>query len=93
MRKSLKSYLTKGMLVATLSFSLGMVACTKHPNEKQLQALEEQKKAALAAEELLAQKRKERDDLQRQVEQKKADLAKAQQEKSTVSARLSQMPN
>jgi len=93
MRKALKSYLTKGMLVATLSFSLGMVACTKHPNEKQLQALEEQKKAALAAEELLAQKRKERDDLQRQVEQRKADLAKAQQEKSTVSARLSQMPN
>lgn len=93
MRKSLKSYLTMGMLVTTLSFSLGMVACTKHPNEKQLQALEEQKKATLAAEELLAQKRKERDDLQRQVEQKKADLAKAQQEKSTVSARLSQMPN
>ncbi|MDZ7265767.1 MAG: hypothetical protein ONB48_00340 [candidate division KSB1 bacterium] len=93
MRNSLKSYLTKGMLVAAVSFSLGMVACTKHPNEKQLQALEEQKKAALAAEDLLAQKRKERDDLQRQVEQKKAELAKAQQEKTTVSARLSQMPN
>ncbi len=93
MRKSLKSYMTKGMLVATLSFSLGMVACSKHPNEKELLALEEQKKAALAAEELLAQKRRERDDLQRQVEQKKADLAKAQQEKNNVSTRLSQMQN
>ncbi len=89
MAKSLKSVLAK-LLVAGMLATLALSACSKRPNAEQLRALEEARKAALAAEDLLAQKQRERDNLKRQVEQKRAELAKAQAEKAAVAKRLGQ---
>lgn len=77
--------------VACLILSLSIGGCTKHPNEDQLQALEEQRKAALAAEEQLAKKQQERADLERELGEKKQKLEDAKSEKETVKNRLSGM--
>jgi septal ring factor EnvC (AmiA/AmiB activator) len=90
MREKLKSCVIKGMVLCMLS-SVSFVACAKHPSREQLQALEEAKKAAAAAEAQLAEKQRERDDLKRQLEQKKAALKKAQDEKAAVAKRLESM--
>jgi septal ring factor EnvC (AmiA/AmiB activator) len=89
MREKLKSYLVKVVALGMLS-ALSLVACSKHPNKEQLQALEEARQAATSAEAQAAQKRTERDDLQRQLDQKRAELKKAQDEKAAVAARLNQ---
>jgi hypothetical protein len=89
MREKMRSYLIKGIALCMLS-ALSLVACSKHPNQEQLQALEEARQAATAAEAQVAQKRSERDDLQRQLDQKRAELKKAQDEKAAVTARLNQ---
>jgi outer membrane PBP1 activator LpoA protein len=90
MAQSLKSKVAKSVALGMLAGMLALTACSKHPSEEQLRALEETKKAALAAEDLLAQKRQERDNLQRQLDAKKAELQKAQSEKTAVSGRLGQ---
>jgi septal ring factor EnvC (AmiA/AmiB activator) len=92
MREKFKSYLAKGVVLCMLS-SLSFVACAKHPSKEQLQALEEAKQAAASAEAELAKKRSERDNLQRQLDQKKAELKKAQDEKVAVAKRLESMGN
>lgn len=84
----MKSYVAKGLAICLLA-SLSLVACTKHPSKEQLQALEEARNAAAAAEAQLAQKRAERDALLKQLQDKKAALQKAQAEKTAVSARMS----
>ncbi|MDZ7310493.1 MAG: hypothetical protein ONB45_04310 [candidate division KSB1 bacterium] len=89
MRETLKSYLAKGVALCMLA-SLSLVACTKHPSQEQLKALEETRQAAAAAETQKAQKCSERDDMQRQLQQKKADLQKVQNEKAAVAGRLNQ---
>ncbi|MCG3118380.1 MAG: hypothetical protein ALAOOOJD_00569 [bacterium] len=88
MREKMKSYVAKGLAICLLA-SLSLVACTKHPSKEQLQALEEARNAAAAAEAQLAQKRAERDALLKQLQDKKAALQKAQAEKTAVSARMS----
>jgi len=88
MRDKLKSHLAKGLAIGMLA-SLSLVACTKHPNEKQLQALEEARNAAAAAETQLEQRRAERDALLKQLQDKKAALEKAQAEKAAVTSRMS----
>jgi len=88
MREKMKSYLAKGLAICMLA-SLSLVACTKHPSKEQLQALEEAKQAAAAAEAQLAQKRSERDALLKQLQDKKAALQKAQAEKAAVQSRMS----
>lgn len=88
MREKLKSYFAKGMVICMLA-SISLVACTKHPNKEQLQALEEARTAAAAAEAQVEQKRAERDALLKQLQEKKATLQKAQAEKAAVSARMS----
>jgi septal ring factor EnvC (AmiA/AmiB activator) len=85
----MKSFIIKGIVLCMLS-ALALVACSKHPNQEQLQALEEARQAAAAAEAQAAQKRSERDNLQRQLDQKRAELKKAQDEKAAVAARLNQ---
>lgn len=92
MREKLKSYFIKGVVACMLS-SLALVACSKHPSEEQLRALDEAQKAATAAETKLAEKQRERDDLKRQLEQKKAELKKVQNEKTAVAQRLQSMGN
>jgi hypothetical protein len=88
MREKMKSYFAKGLAICMLA-SLSLVACTKHPNQEQLQALEEARNAAAAAETQLAQKRADRDALLKQLQDKKEALQKAQAEKTAVSARMS----
>ncbi len=77
--------------VACLILSLLLSGCTKHPNEKQLQALEEQRKAALAAEEQLSKCQQQKADLERELAEKKQTLEEAKSEKETVTNRLSGM--
>ena len=59
MRERMKSYLIKVIALSMLS-ALSLVACSKHPNKEQLQALEEARQAAASAEAQLAQKRSDR---------------------------------
>jgi Tfp pilus assembly protein PilN len=73
-----------GIFMMGLYFS----GCTKHPNQEQLSALEEQKKAALAAEEQLDKLRREKADLENQLAKKKAELEKSKKEKEAVQQRL-----
>ena len=73
------------MTILVLTF---FIACTSHPNEEQIQALEETKTAALAAEKTLADKKQERKDLEAQLTAKKTELAKVQAEKEKVMQKL-----
>jgi len=77
--------------VACLILSLSIGGCTKHPNEQQLQALEEQRKAALAAEEQLSKTQQEKADLERELAEKKQKLEDAKNEKEAVKNRLGDM--
>ncbi len=77
--------------VVVFSASISMIGCTKHPNEKQLQALEETKQAALSAEAQLEQKRQEKASLEAQLAEKKKQLEKAQAEKAAIAQKLGNM--
>ncbi len=73
------------LLVGLFSFSLFLsTGCAGHPNEKQISAMEEARSACLAAEQKLSDTQKNREDLEAQLSQKKAQLAKAQAEKEKV---------
>lgn len=82
-----------GMLVALFLFSLTITGCSKHPNEEQLQLLEETKTAALAAEQKLADCESNKAELTAKVAEKKQELADVKQEKIDVSKRLAAMGN
>jgi septal ring factor EnvC (AmiA/AmiB activator) len=75
-----------GLLVA--AFLLGTVGCTKYAKEKDLQALDQQKQAALAAEQELKQKQAERQDLQNQLQQKQEELTELQGERDEIAKKL-----
>lgn len=75
------------MAILVLAF---LVACSSHPNEEQIQALEETKTAALAAEKTLADKKQERKDLESRLAAKKTELAKVKAEKEKVMQKLEQ---
>jgi len=77
-------------LIAIFSFSLLVATgCSRHPNEKQIQAMEEARSACLAAEQKLNEVQKEKGSLESQVQTKKSDLDKAQKEKAHVEQGLS----
>jgi heterodisulfide reductase subunit A-like polyferredoxin len=70
-------------------FVIGIFAgCTKHPDEEQIQALEEAKSAALSAEQTLADKKREAQDAEKKCDAAKTELAKVQQEKAKVMKKL-----
>jgi len=71
-------------LLAMFLFS----GCTKHPNEEQLNTLEETKKAALTAEDELAQKQQEKADLENELAEKKQKLEEAKSEKEAIKSKL-----
>jgi Na+-translocating ferredoxin:NAD+ oxidoreductase RnfG subunit len=77
--------------IACLALSLALSGCTKHPNEKQLQALEEQRKAALAAEDQLTKCNQQKADVHREVAEKKQKLESAKSEKEMIEKKLSGM--
>lgn len=82
--RSFKFVLLCGVFLMGLYFS----GCTKHPNTEQLNALEEQKKAALAAEDQLDQLRREKAELEKKLAAKKAKLEESKKEKADVQQRL-----
>ena len=77
--------------VACLILSLALSGCTKHPNQKQLQALEEQRKAALSGEEQLAKCQQGKADLERELAEKKQKLDTVKSEKEAVKTKLGGM--
>ena len=83
----------KALLNAALvtGFALSLMlstGCSRHPNEEQIRVLEEARAAALAAEEQLAQKQQECDDLQKQVASKKEELKNLKKERDLVKERV-----
>jgi hypothetical protein len=69
--------------VFTLSLLLA-TGCSRHPNDEQIQAMEEARSACLAAEQKLSEVQGQRASLERQLDAKKADLDEANKEKEKV---------
>ena len=88
MSKLLKSSVVKVVIAGAMLTSLSLVSCSSKPNAEQLRALEEQEKAATSAEAKCEEMKRERNDLQRQLDAKKAELQAAQKEKDAVTSRL-----
>jgi uncharacterized lipoprotein YmbA len=78
-------------VIALMMLSLLLTGCGRGPNEKQLQALEETKSAAVAAEGSSAECNSEKADLQKQLAEKQQKLQQLKQEKVDVTNRLSAM--
>ncbi len=76
------------LILSSLAVIALLIGCTQHPDEEQIQKLEETKSAALSAEKKLSEKKKERSDLEAQLEAKKAELAKVKAEKERVKQKL-----
>jgi hypothetical protein len=89
MRKTLKTLVvvTAAMLLVLMAFT----GCTKYANEQQLQALEETKAAAQAAEKALADCKSETGNLEGQLADKKQALEDMKKEQEAVSQRLAAM--
>jgi cell division protein FtsL len=89
MRKALRTLvvITAAMLLILMAFS----GCTKYANEQQLQALEETKAAAQAAENALADCKSETASLEGQLAKKKQALEDMKKEQQAVSQRLAAM--
>ncbi|GAB4174051.1 MAG: hypothetical protein Kow00108_08960 [Calditrichia bacterium] len=78
-------------IMLALLLSLGMVlltGCTRHPNEKQINTLEETINAAKAAQAELDETTKERQKLEGEVQTWKNKLEAAKKEKAAVEQRL-----
>jgi septal ring factor EnvC (AmiA/AmiB activator) len=82
MKRLISLLMVLAFSVSTLFFS----SCTSRPNEEQIQALEEARSAALAAEKECSDKKSERQEMESQVNAKKAELEKVQAEKEKVAA-------
>jgi len=65
-----------------------MTGCTRHPNEEQINSLEETIKASNAAQAELDDKVTEKKGLENEVKEWEAKLQAAQKEKAAVEARL-----
>ena len=87
----MKKFVSMLILVAFAVSSMSFVACSSKPNAEQLQALEQQKNAALAAEKTLEDKRAEISRLENELAQKKKELQETQDELAAVKQRLSGM--
>ncbi|HFE63448.1 hypothetical protein B1H10_01330 [candidate division KSB1 bacterium 4484_188] len=81
------------VLVGAFSLSLLIAAgCSRHPNTEQISKMEEARSACLASEQKLNEKVKANEELQRQLDQKKANLDELKKEKETMQQRLSNWP-
>lgn len=86
MRKSI----LRVFAVCLLLVAFMIVGCSRHPNEKELKALEEQKQAALAAEAKAADCSKEKAALEKQLADLTKKIDELKQEKVTVEKRLAE---
>ena len=87
----MKRFVSVFILIAFVVSSMSFVACSSKPNAEQLQALEQQKSAALAAEKMLEEKRREITRLQDELNQKKKELQETKDELAAVKQRLAGM--
>lgn len=78
-------------LAALAVFVFSMTSCGWKASEEDVNALEEAKAAALAAEKTLSEKQAERSDLEKKVAAKKAELEKIQADKEKVLKRVAEM--
>jgi uncharacterized cupredoxin-like copper-binding protein len=76
------------LLLAAFVVVVIIGGCASHPDEEQIQMLEETKAAALSAEQTLTQKKQDASDLAAKCEAKKAELAKVKSEKDMVMKKL-----
>jgi hypothetical protein len=90
MRKAIRSLVVVAAMGA-LFLAFVLTGCSKHPSEEQLTALEESKQAAMAAEEQLVAKKAEKEDLEKQLADKKQQVDDCKAEKEAVSERLASM--
>jgi len=72
------------LLLCVVYISVVLTGCACHPNMEQLDQLEATKVAALAAEEEAEAKAQERAEWQAKLEQKQAELQKAEQDLKAV---------
>ncbi len=70
------------LIVASLLFVIG--GCTKYASDEDLQALERQKQAALAAEAKIKELEQQKADLERQISQKEQELRGLQRTLSDI---------
>ena len=85
----MKCAINKVFVVLVVLLFLGILfSCAKKPNEEQIQALEETKAAALSAEKSLAEKQKERSELEATLAAKKKELEDVKMEKDKVLEKL-----
>jgi septal ring factor EnvC (AmiA/AmiB activator) len=85
----MKLLVHKLKFILSVMMAVGIVAsCASHPDEEQVRALEETKEAALSAEKTLADKKRERSDLESKIATKKAELEKVKAEKAKVLQKL-----
>ncbi|MFQ5863701.1 MAG: hypothetical protein ACE5IW_00570 [bacterium] len=87
--KTVKFIILFVMMLFVLS-SFSFVGCTKHPNAEQLQALEEQKNAALAAENTLEERRREKSRVESELNRTKQELQDTKAELEEVKTRVGQ---
>jgi len=73
-----------------LMASFALIGCTKRPNAEQLQALEEQKNAALSAENTLEERRREKSRFESELNQKRKELQETKNELELVKQRLAE---
>ncbi len=73
-----------------LIIGLSLTSCGWKPSEEEIQTLEETRSAALDAEKTQQEKKAEANDLQSQVDRKKAELEKAKAEKAKVDAAVTE---
>ena len=84
----MKSFFKVVVICMLLVAFVAMTGCTRHPNEQQINSLEETIKAANAAQAELDDKVTERKGLENEVKEWEAKLDAAQKEKAAVEARL-----
>lgn len=70
------------LIAGCLLFAIG--GCTKYASEEDLQALERQKQAALAAEAKIKELEQKKADLERQITQKESELRELQRTLNAV---------
>jgi len=87
MHKKFRTLLVSSAL-AMLVVAFALVGCSRGPNEKELQVLEETKSAALAAESKQSDCESEKANLEKQLAEKKQKLEQMKQEKADVHNRL-----
>lgn len=80
----------KAVVLVTIvtAFFIISIGCARHPNEEQIRVMEETRSAALAAEQKLADKRQECDQLESQLADKKRELEAVKQEREDIKQRL-----